>query len=107
MRQPIKLVIKKGKVRKDGISLIFLQYCFSAQKRVLISTDISIPMNYWNSRASSISHKLPIEYGDVDSLETILREKLRKAENTVDYAIRRTHMCPMRFLKWNFNKSEV
>src|SRR5438445_13844475 len=98
MRQPIKLVIKKGKVHKDGTNLIFLQYCFSAQKRVLISTDISIPGNYWNSRTSSISHKLPVEYGDVDSMETTLREKLRKAENMVDYAIKRTHTCPMRFL---------
>jgi hypothetical protein len=40
MRQPIKLIIKKGMVRKDGTSLIFLQYCYSKQRRVLISTDI-------------------------------------------------------------------
>ena len=43
MRQPIKLIIKKGKVRKDGTSLIFLQYCYSQAKRMLISTDVYIP----------------------------------------------------------------
>lgn len=102
MRRPIKLILKKGKVRKDGTSTIFLQYCFSARRRVLVSTNISIPVCYWNARISSISQKLPPEYGNVNTLETALREKLRKAESMVDYAIRKTHTCPMRFLKRNF-----
>jgi hypothetical protein len=106
MRQPIKLIIKKGKVRKDGTNQIFLQYCFSAQKRVLISTNIAIPPNYWNARTCSISQHLPAEYGNVDALETILREYLRKAESMVDYATRKTHSCPMWFLKRNFKLPE-
>jgi hypothetical protein len=106
MRQPIKLILKKGKVRKDGTSTIFLQYCFSAQRRVLISTDIAIPASYWNRRTASISQQLPAEYGNVDALEIVLREKLRKAESMVDYAIRKTHSCPMRFLKRNFGLAD-
>lgn len=103
MRQPIKLILKKGKVRKDGTSMIFLQYCLSAQRRVLISTNIAIPASYWNKRTASISQQLPTEYGNVDALETILREQMRKAESMVDYAIRKTHICPMRFLKRNLS----
>jgi hypothetical protein len=30
-------------VRKDGTSLIFLQYCYFGNRRVLIGTDITIP----------------------------------------------------------------
>lgn len=32
MRQPIKLIVKKGKIRRDGTTLIFLQYCHGADK---------------------------------------------------------------------------
>jgi hypothetical protein len=32
MRQPIKLVVRKGKIRLDGTSLIFLQYCQTAAR---------------------------------------------------------------------------
>jgi integrase len=102
MRQPIKLIIKKCKVRKDGTSMIFLQYCYSAQRRVLIATGTSIPECYWNKRTSCISQRLPSEYGNVDAMETALREKLRRAESIIDYAVRKTHTCPMRFLNRNF-----
>lgn len=50
--------------------MIFLQYCYSAQRRVLISTGIAIPPSYWNVRTSSILQQLPTEYGNVDTLET-------------------------------------
>ena len=36
MRQPLKLIIKKGKVHRDGTSLIFLQYCYSKTEQVLL-----------------------------------------------------------------------
>jgi len=50
MRQSIKLVIKKSGARKDGLSLIFLQYCHSSKRRVLVGTDIAIPSIYWNKK---------------------------------------------------------
>ena len=31
MGQPIKLIITKGAIRKDGTSLIFLKFCHSAE----------------------------------------------------------------------------
>ncbi len=55
MGQPIKLIIKKGAVRKDGTSLIFLQYCHSVEQRILLSTDVPIPQNYWNKKTGRIA----------------------------------------------------
>ncbi|OQP60172.1 hypothetical protein A3860_34390 [Niastella vici] len=104
MRQPIKLIIKKGKVHKDGTSLIFLQYCYSKERRVLISTDISIPEKYWNKKACSILPSLPKQYGNLQSLETDLREKLRRSEQIVDYAIDCGNTDPIRFLKRHFKE---
>ena len=105
MRQPIKLIIKKDKVRKDGTSLIFLQYCYSANKRILLGTDIGIPENYWNRKTCAILRGLPKEYGDVSNLEDLLREKLRQAEKLVDYALKQANTCPLRFLKKNFKQA--
>ena len=65
MSLPIELIIRKGKVRKDGTSLIFLQYCFSSTKRILLGTDISIPEIFWNKKHLSISPLLPNECGIV------------------------------------------
>ena len=105
MHHPIRLIIKKRKVRKDGTSLIFLQYCYSPSKRILIGTDIGIPESFWNKKTSSISITLPGEYGDPLKLEADLREKLRRAEKIVDYALQNTNTCPIRFLKKNFKQA--
>jgi hypothetical protein len=106
MRHPIKLIVKKGKVRNDGTSLIFLQYCHSGDQRVLMSTGVSIPPNYWNRRTGRISKELPSIYGDVESLEKALTEKLRKAEDMVSHSLKQGSGCPMQFLKSNFKLSD-
>lgn len=105
MRQSIKLIIKKGKIRQDGTSLIFLQYCHSKQRRVLISTDIAIPEIYWNKKNCSISSNLPELYGKVYDLELQLREKARRAEQIVDYALRHANTDPLHFLKKHFKNA--
>jgi hypothetical protein len=106
MRHPIKLIVKKGKVRNDGTSLIFLQYCHSADQRVLLSTGVSIPPNYWNRRTGRISKELPSIYGNVESLEKDLTEKLRKAEDMVSHSLKQRNGCPMKFLKSYFKLSD-
>lgn len=35
MRYPLKLIIKKGKARKDGTAIIYLQYCHSESQKPL------------------------------------------------------------------------
>jgi hypothetical protein len=43
MLLPIKLICPKNKVRKDGTSIIFIQYCGSDNKKTLLNTEIAIP----------------------------------------------------------------
>jgi Phage integrase SAM-like domain/Arm DNA-binding domain len=102
MGQPIKLIIKKGSVRKNGTALIFLQYCHNAEQRVLLSTDIAIPPQFWSRKTNRIVEALPPQYGKVVALQTELTNKLRKAEDMVTYALKQKATCPMKFLKDNF-----
>jgi len=83
-----------------------VQYCHNSQRRALVGTDIAIPPIYWNRRTGRISENLPSQYGVVEELETKLSEKLRKAEDMVDHAIKKKKGCPMRFLKINFPLSD-
>ncbi|HTM98487.1 MAG TPA: site-specific integrase [Pedobacter sp.] len=106
MRQPIKLIVRKGKVRNDGTALISLQYCYSAEQRVVLSTGIGIPLQFWNRKTGRISKDLPSTYGDVQQLEAAITEKLRKAEDMVTYALKQRGTCPMKFLKENFHLQE-
>jgi Arm DNA-binding domain/Phage integrase SAM-like domain len=106
MQQPIRLIVRKGKVRSDGTALISLQYCYSAEQRVVLSTGIGIPLQYWNRKTRRISKDLPLAYGNVQQLETGITEKLRKAEDMVTYALKQKDTCPMKFLKDNFHLQE-
>lgn len=103
MRHPIKLVYRWAKVGKNGLATISLQYCFSSDKRVLLSTGISIPPQYWNRKTNRISKELPAEYGNLEELETTLTKQLRKAEDMVSYAFTEKVLCPLKFLKENFH----
>jgi len=106
MRQPIKIIVRKGKVRNDGTALISLQYCYSAEQRVVLSTGIGIPLQFWNRKTSRISKDLPVVFGNVQQIETNITEKLRKAEDMVTYALKQSNTCPMKFLKQNFHIEE-
>jgi hypothetical protein len=103
MRQPIKLIVRKGKVRNDGTALISLQYCYSAEQRVVLSTGVGIPLNFWNRKTGRISKELPTNFGNAQELEIAITEKLRKAEDMVTYALKQRDTCPMKFLKENFH----
>jgi hypothetical protein len=102
MRQPIKLIIRKGKCSKDGNHTIFLQYCYTSIRRVVISTGVSIPETYWDKETCTILPSLPLEYGSVASLQQTVNKQRTKAEKIITYAIRKNQNCPMQFLKRNF-----
>ena len=106
MGQPVKLIVKKGSVRKEGTALIFLQYCHNAEQRILLSTDIGIPPQYWNKKTNRIADLLPVQFGDAAKLQTELTAKLRKTEDMITHARKQKHTCPMKFLKENFNLQE-
>ena len=101
MRQPVKLIVKKGKLRGDGTRLISVQYCHSFNKRVVCSTGLAIPPQYWNRKTCRISPSLPPQFGDVEEMEAYLSDKLRKAEDMVT-AAKKKGTDPMNFLKVNF-----
>jgi hypothetical protein len=105
MGRPIKLIQKKGAVRKDGTSKIFVQYCYSADERTLLDTGVAIPPGFWNKKTTRISDTLPNSYGDVQTLQRTLTQQKRKAEDMVEYAVRKRNVCPLKFLKENFQLS--
>lgn len=102
MNSSIKLIIRKAKCSRNGNHTVFLQYCYTSTKRVVISTGVSIPEVHWDKNMCSILPSLPPEYGSVDSLQKSLDKQRSKAEKIVRYAIKRKHSCPMQFLKRNF-----
>ncbi|MBS1668945.1 MAG: site-specific integrase [Bacteroidetes bacterium] len=103
MGQPIKLIIKKGAVRKDGTAVVFIQYCHNAEQRILLNSGIAIPPQYWNKKTGRITGTLPISYGEAEKLQSELTSKLRKAEDMVTNALKKKGTCPMKFLKENFH----
>jgi len=60
---PIKPICKKEWVRRDGTSVIFLQYCRNSEERVLVDTGLAIPPKYWNRKNKRISLSLPENFG--------------------------------------------
>lgn len=100
-RHPLTLIVKKGKERKDGTCIVFLQYCYSDKQKPLLDTGVAIPPAYWNKKSRKISDSLPAEYGNIEALETILTTKFRKAEDMINEAFKRK-VSPVEFLKTNF-----
>lgn len=99
---PIKPVCKKEWIRRDGTSIIFLQYCYAGNERVLVDSGIAIPPEYWNRKTSRINSTLPQIYGSARELEIHLSEKLHRAEDLVNYALTKSKVHPAKFLKQQF-----
>lgn len=83
MLLPIKPICSKSKIRKDGTSIIFLQYCGPDDKKTLLNTEIGIPPQFWTKRSQSISDDLPDMYGEAAKLNERLTALLRKAEDII------------------------
>ncbi len=101
MGQPIKLIVKKGKLCSDGTRRVSVQYYHTIKKRVVLGTGIAIPPKCWNKKSSNIPKDLPAEFGNVEKLESTLTEKLRKAQDMIREAKKRK-VCTLHFLKLNF-----
>ena len=76
-------------MRKDGTSIIFIQYCYSSEKRTNLNTCVAIPAKYWSKKKQIITSDLPKEFGSVDILLKEVKQKMRFAEDLVDMAIRK------------------
>ena len=88
MLLPIKPICEKKFLRRDGTSLIYIQYCYSSEKRTLLNTEIAIPPNSWNKKKLCIADNLPSSIGNVNRLNSELDRMVRLAQDIVSYATR-------------------
>lgn len=99
----IKPICPKSKVRRDGTSLIFIQYCDRDGKATLLNTGIAIPPNYWNRKYLRISSELPEIYGSVEPLNGRLADLLRVTEDIISHATKMKVLHVPSFLKATFH----
>lgn len=86
MRLPVKPI--RGKVRSDGKSIIYFQYCYSwdPDLKTLLNMGIEIPAGSWDKQKECITVDLPREYGTCDKLNEELDRQLRLAEDLIKLA---------------------
>jgi site-specific recombinase XerD len=102
MLLPIKPICKAEKIRRDGTSLIFIQYCFNSEKRTVVNSEIAIPPEYWNRRKLGISSDLPKQFGNAEELNEKLEKMIRIAQDIIFFAAKKKLADPVTFLKNNF-----
>lgn len=102
MSLPLKFLCKKSKIKKDGTSVIKLQYCYSSEKRTELDTGIPIPPRYWNKKSEKISLELPGEFGDAKPLNEELDRMFRVAEDVIKYALKNKVADVITFVKNTF-----
>jgi len=102
MLLPIRTLCGKRE-KNDGTRPIYIQYCYTSQRRTLLSTDILVPTKYWNKKHRRISADLPANYGDATLLNEELRRLLRLAEDIASYALKNQMADPLAFVKQTFH----
>src|SRR3954452_19405103 len=103
MSLPLKAICSAKRVRRDGTSLIFIQYCYSAVKRTLLNTGIGIPPQFWNKRKECVSNSLPPAYGKSEQLNEEIRRMVRLADDIITFATRSEMEDPLEFVKQTFH----
>lgn len=101
MLLPLTLICKKAKVRRDGTSVIKIQYCYTSDKRTELDTEIPIPPKYWNRKSGKVADNLPSRYGNVETLNNRLQIMFRIAEDIIGFAIKKG-VNPLEFVKSTF-----
>jgi integrase len=103
MSLPLKPICSAKRVRRDGTSLIFLQYCYSADKRTLLNTGIGIPPAFWNKRRECVSNNLPPAFGKSEQLNEEIKRMVRLADDIITFATRSEMEDPLEFVKRTFH----
>ena len=86
MLLPIKPICERKDIRRDGTSLIYIQYCYSSEKRTLLNTEIAIPPNFQNKKRLCISENLPAPLGHAEHLNNELDRLIRLVQDIVYFA---------------------
>ncbi len=107
MLLPLKLICERKFARRNGTGLIYIQYCFSAEKRTLLNTEIAIPPAYWNKKRSCITNNLPEAYGKVQHLNDELNRMFRIVEDLVSFALKNKISDTGNFVKKTFNHNFI
>jgi len=102
MLLPIRTLCGKRE-RKDGTRLIFIQYCYTSDRRTLLNTHIAVPTKFWNKKHRRISNDLPSEFGDAMQLNAELGRMIRLAEDIVLFALKKNVRDPLLFVKETFH----
>jgi integrase len=68
MRLPVKPLCEQKRTRTDGTSNIYFQYCYDADHKTFLNTEIKIPPEYWDKKRLCIRENLPGEFGNHDKL---------------------------------------
>ncbi len=91
-----------SKARRDGTSIIFIQYCKSESEKTLLNTQIAIPPEYWSKKGHYATNKLPATYGEADNLNTEIRRQIRIVEDIITYALKNNIEDIVSFAKTTF-----
>lgn len=102
MLLPVKPICKKSKVRRDGTSLICIQYCFSSDKRTELNTEIAIPPVYWNRKKLKVNADLPVAFGAPEEINLEIQRQKRLVEDIVAFAIQRQVKDPLKFVRTKY-----
>ena len=98
MLLPIKPICKTDKVRKDGTSVVYIEYCLDSNRRTLLNTGMAVPPKYWHTKRGFISNGIPESCGIVDDLNEQLKLKLRRTEDIISLAYKKRVTDPIGFL---------
>ncbi len=104
MMLPLKAVMLNRPL-KDGTHVIYFQYCYSSEKRVLLNTEISIPRQFWNSKRQIISKALPVEFGIVENLNFELARMKKVIEALISLSNQSNSLNHGQFVKDRFEPS--
>ena len=68
MQLPLKFLITERFVRKEGTSIVFIQYNYTSKKHPSLNTKIEIPPEFWNKKLDCLKSELPERYGSAEEL---------------------------------------
>jgi site-specific recombinase XerD len=102
MLLPIKPICNPKKIRKDGTSPIFIQYCLNADQKTLLNTGLGIPPQFWNKKLSRVMDKMPTQWGSHEVLNKEIQRQIRLAQDIIVFALEQKLPDPVHFVKATF-----
>lgn len=99
MLLPLKPICEAKKARRDGTSVIYIQYCYSSEKRTNLNTELAIPAEYWNDQKLFIKPDLPPQFGEAARLNEEIKRMYRLAEDLISLADKKKVENKGRFVK--------